>query len=1026
MIKKKLFLVLPAMAILISVSTIYDAYAYWPFPDEPTVISESPTFVKKQVDQNTESLEIMPERLAVGNDFVKYRYQDESEHFTFESAGVSFTFDKTDCRIRLFERGFVQTGETPLIPSIITIDKEAVNGTDIWSPTSLNNLACNFSYQTNPDGVTITARQSDYDLFGNGSEMTNIYEADYKGSLKQVYQHRNNDPAKTNSKYGFTQLLQGTFQIQIGDRTYTTASDDMYFSKEQLEGKTIRITGNGAAIYYDTENENHNYLWAVKIKSQQLVLDYLYSKGPLNVGDTLTIDPTYTLTATGDAIGMDGGSVSSRIGQRFDAGHLLIGKHLNSFSFWIFKAGSPTGIGRGSVYSSTGSLIENSTNTTTWGTLTTSPVKYTFNFNGTHVITAGDYFVIQGGSHAGANEVDIETNSADSVANTITTFYNGAWGTSARDSHIEVVYDKSQVRYENRPYMSDGSTVIGSGSMIRTNATSSSTKNLNGTGYATWTDTVDGTPYNYTTKDALDNFVDNKTNNKILVAPQSQTGTTQIYQVDCSPGVDNDHQVKMNFTNYHLLTLTTPNCNSDGDISFTGQFLKQGLGPATNQTTKLIDRVIDTSEYTWLPGKLTVNGTTKIGTYLSGLANFTGIQVGNGYNTIALRFVIFTDNVTSAPQDLRVNSISSNSIKLFWQAPASNHGAYPYSYAVYRDGSLLRNSTGNVLTYTDNTLSAGTTHSYAVCAWNRIGCSPTTSLGSNTTYTGTLGTISIVKGNVGDAVNVNATITVTAGSPAPFTVSDVFLYDNNTLVKTNSTDFAISAVGQHYVSRIWYQITNSGLNIFHVEANISNSTGTAHLSSANANVTREYDPAYYAAIDTAEGSVNATTHRSDGENTVNIKINRNKGGNIFNVECLVQTNFQAQFGNGTGTWINRTNVGYYNVTITGMRNTHLYGTCYNSGELLTFTSYTNSSLALFGIAAFDNSYGSFIGVPVGVLFIAMAAAMASQRTAPTWIVVILGMIGIMTTVGFFTVDSNVWALAIVAGMLGLFVGRKFF
>ncbi len=409
---------------------------------------------------------------------------------------------------------------------------------------------------------------------------------------------------------------------------------------------------------------------------------------------------------------------------------------------------------------------------------------------------------------------------------------------------------------------------------------------------------------------------------------------------------------------------------------------------------------------------------------------YVNVTASNGLNSTAKFSSFTTDTYPSVPLNPYSTAMSESWIKINYSPPNSNGNdsitAYRIESCVVCTSWTLDSNSTTTLNYNKTGLTSGQTVKFRVAAWNGVGLSPYTANFTGQSFATTTGTIASVSGNVGDVVNINATITISAGSPVPFTIQDVRLYRNNTLVQTNTTDMTVSSVGGHAISRIWYQITNDALNVFHVQATVTNSTGTVNLSSGNTNVTREYDPAYVIAIDPAEGAVNATTARSNGEDTVNIKINRNKGGAVFNVECLVQTNFQAQFGNGTGTWYNRTQQGYYNVTVTGMRNTHLYGTCYNSGELLTFTSYTNSSLALFGIAAFDNSYGSFIGVPVGVLFIAMAAAMASQRTAPTWIVVVLGMIGIMTTVGFFTINSSVWALAIVAGMLGLFVGRKFF
>lgn len=299
------------------------------------------------------------------------------------------------------------------------------------------------------------------------------------------------------------------------------------------------------------------------------------------------------------------------------------------------------------------------------------------------------------------------------------------------------------------------------------------------------------------------------------------------------------------------------------------------------------------------------------------------------------------------------------------------------------------------------------------------------------------GTFSIDNGNVGDTLRMNGTVTLSASIPLPANATALKLYKDNILVKTDTILDSIPSLGSGIaLDSLWYQITDDSSHQYALVVTVNNDAGSVDImGSPNATLAREYNPDYFPAVDNpaTQGSVNATLERYDDQDGLLLKVNRIgvSTGDTWQIECIAQTNTEAsqtknQSATWAGDWQNATNTGYFNTTYTGYTNSHAYITCFNEDELFSLTSFTNSSLALLGIELFDQSYGSMLGVPVGVFFLVMTAGMANKRTAPTFIIVITGIAGTMATIGFFSFDPLVWGLALVTAMLGIFVNQKIF
>lgn len=286
----------------------------------------------------------------------------------------------------------------------------------------------------------------------------------------------------------------------------------------------------------------------------------------------------------------------------------------------------------------------------------------------------------------------------------------------------------------------------------------------------------------------------------------------------------------------------------------------------------------------------------------------------------------------------------------------------------------------------------------------------------NTAITGTH-TLTFV--TVGDVTRATSHLTLTTGFPPP-TIINWHLYNFSTVYNnTNVNTGVISGIQSNFLYGNYFNVDI--LHNFKGVAVVSNGTTNTRINSTVYPILYSYLPTYT----TTSGVMwNYTITRPAPATNMSLLANQNPI--LFTMNCQIQTASDAAAGKNNG-WYNQSNVGYFLQSITVHNYDNMYGTCWTPGnaKLFTFISYGNSSL-FPAINFMNTSYGAYIGVPVGVVFIVMAAALGNRRTAPMWVVIILAMAGIMATVGFFTLNAGVWALALIAGLLALFVGKKLF
>ena len=103
----------------------------------------------------------------------------------------------------------------------------------------------------------------------------------------------------------------------------------------------------------------------------------------------------------------------------------------------------------------------------------------------------------------------------------------------------------------------------------------------------------------------------------------------------------------------------------------------------------------------------------------------------------------------------------------------------------------------------------------------------------------------------------------------------------------------------------------------------------------------------------------------------------------------------------------------------------VYVSCNDDGDtLFSFTSFGPNRLG-GGIAQLDDTFEGMIGTPVALIFVLLVAGLFTGRSAPTGILLVLALVGVLGFIGMLTIDEAVWGFLLLAGVLGIFLGKRF-
>ena len=261
-----------------------------------TVIGKNYNDVLLSVDadgKETHKVSKTPQRISTDGEFWHdYYFQNLGDILRFESSILSFEFYPETSDFKIWYGGLIEQ-RSPDIPSFSTTLKTAINGTDNWITYPLIQSSYYFSDILYGKVIEFTQNHNDVIL------KTVFTTTTYKG-LKWTYEITN--LSKENSKFGITTVCNNCGELEIDGIGYLNGE----WTKPDLineDGtyKSIKIKG----FSFDPQDYIHNYLWAFKNINGNIVFDFTYSKGVLEIGDTLIIDPT--VSDGGTAIGLNGG-----------------------------------------------------------------------------------------------------------------------------------------------------------------------------------------------------------------------------------------------------------------------------------------------------------------------------------------------------------------------------------------------------------------------------------------------------------------------------------------------------------------------------------------------------------------------------------------------------------------------------------------------------------------------------------------------------------------------------------------------
>jgi hypothetical protein len=960
-----------------------------------------------------------PERIMINGEWENYFLTTDSQKIIFKSNSIGgFIYDIPTCSYTIYENGF---DGNQIIPSVSSVATYLKDGT--WQNMAVNLEQCTVNVSQNENGIFLTSTKNLIQTITNGTNANGTattfnvetekfvqeLKVDIFGGIKETFKVW----SESDEQLGISQTVHTGETITVGGNTIDIAQfNGQSFDKQFLEENQAQIFEIAQGLNYDFDL-GFESLTGINIISESSFFNTTY-KVNLDYADGgfvnyLEIDPTLTLSTvnTSGFVGDSGCNGSAdNTGSALYVGNNVAGTNcIVSFIEYDVSAIPDNNLGITSAFFNydvsnvwNGETIDMKVLTVDKSSLTNQQFYDNMKSTTTYpkFATVPHYSVATGFSEEFTNEFQ----TADITDNSLTlgfipenSVFGGASDLMAIDSSThELVITYTMPTVPQPPTnlsATDGLTIELSwtapvddgGSSITGYKLEHSTDNLT---FSTLVANTGNTNTNYThttpTAGQLNYYkvyainsigtstASNTASGLAGTPPNPPTGvTTSITNVNTNP-----LDVLVSYsspTNVGSGTLTGFEIVRDGSVVAT-------VGLVTSYT----DTVPSAGTYTYLVRAISTHGTSSD----SNTSNIT------------------TPNEPSAISDLSATANSDTAIALSWSSP-NNGGSAITLYKIFQDAVQIDTTTNT--SYTVTGLSPNTSYDFTVVASNNVGDSTASNTATQTTYLEITGHIDLTATTQGSTTQFVFSANVTAGTPTP-TFSTFDIKENGITVASNIS------------SPYNLKLTDTATHTYTII-----STDNTHWNTPSINGTATATASYQADWQTdLLGSNEVAYNLSRANDQLNLVVNRDTGTSTWHLNCNYRTNTQILAGNN-GTWY-EVNSWYYDDTQSINDASIVYIDCYNDDLILQITSYSSDRTG-GGIAVLNGFFEDWTGTPVALFFVLLVAGLFSGRTAPTGILLMLAIVGVMGFVGLLVIDEVVWAFILLVGVLGLFVGKRF-